>query len=239
MATAGFAGFSCSQLELEAEVDGASEQIELDDESFLQHYYSMLGGKLDSPSSTRKLGHNAYERDRRKKTNDLYSSLRSLLPESKQNKEKKVSIPVTISQVLKYIPELKAEVQQLSRRKEEMLLVLRRREEETHCVQSVGGYPLVSVTCLSNREIMVQLCLLSQDAMISLSGILSALDGEGLQLLNASTHTAEDGRCFCSLHLQAREAFKTDIFGDHLIRQIKLQEARAEYSGVAPVFMHM
>lgn len=85
MATAGFTDFSWSQLEPEAEVDGASEQIELDDESFLQHYYSMLGGKLDSPSSTRKLGHNAYERDRRKKTNDLYSSLRSLLPESKQN----------------------------------------------------------------------------------------------------------------------------------------------------------
>ncbi|XP_042399478.1 protein IRON-RELATED TRANSCRIPTION FACTOR 2-like [Zingiber officinale] len=238
MAAAGFADFTCSQLEPEAEVDGALEQIDLDDESFLQHYYSMLGGQLESPSSTRKLGHNAYERDRRKKTNDLYSSLRNLLPESKQNKEKKVSIPMTISQVLKYIPELKAELQQLSRRKEEMLLVLRRREEETHRVQSVG-YPLISVSCLSNREIMVQLCLLSQDAMISLAGILSALDGEGLQLLNASTHTAEDGRCFCSLHLQAREAFKTDIFGDHLIRQIKLQEARAEYSGVAPAFMHM
>lgn len=81
MATAGF-------------TDGASEQIELDDdECLLQHYYSMLDSNLDSPSSSKKLGHNAYERDRRKKTNDLYSSLRSLLPESKQNVCNSLSFP--------------------------------------------------------------------------------------------------------------------------------------------------
>ncbi|KAG6520956.1 hypothetical protein ZIOFF_018021 [Zingiber officinale] len=231
--------YSLSQLLPDPEADQESEHIELDDEGLPQQCcYSTTGGKLNSPSSTtKKLGHNAYERDRRKKINDLYSSLRCLLPESKQHKEKKSSIPATISRVLKYIPELRSELEQLSRRKEEMLVVLRRREEESHCVQSVG-YPLVSATCISNREVMVQLCLLNQDAMVCLSGILSVLDGEGLQLVNASTHKAQDGRCFSSLHLKAREAFKTDIFSDHLIKQIK-REARAEYSSVLPAYKHM
>ncbi|XP_074581218.1 protein IRON-RELATED TRANSCRIPTION FACTOR 2-like [Curcuma longa] len=234
MVSVGFANFSVSQVP-EPEADQESEQIELDDECLPQQYcYSTTGGKLNSPSSTKKLGHNAYERDRRKKINDLYSSLRRLLPESKQQKEKKSSIPATISRVLKYIPDLRAELEQLSRRKEEMQVLLRRREEESDCV----GYPLVSATCISNREVMVQLCLLNQDAMVCLSGILSVLDGEGLHLVNASTHTAQDGRCFSSLHLQAREAFETDIFSEHLIKQIK-REARAECCSVLPAYKHM
>lgn len=37
---------------------------------------------LDDPSAIKKLSHNANERDRRKKLNTLYSSLRALLPKS-------------------------------------------------------------------------------------------------------------------------------------------------------------
>lgn len=39
----------------------------------------------ESSTMKRKQSHNAYERDRRKKMNGLYSSLRSLLPESEHN----------------------------------------------------------------------------------------------------------------------------------------------------------
>ncbi|WOK99906.1 transcription factor bHLH101 [Canna indica] len=166
---------------------------ELDLDNDLIQTYSMD----NISSSTKKLSHNAYERDRRKKLNDLYSSLRSLLTDSDHNKKKKykLSIPVTISRVLKYIPELQGRVERLVRRKEEIMSELPPRpEEQSHCV--------ASATCLSNREVMVQLCLSNQDAMVSLSKALKILEGEGLHLMNASTCTTEDGRWFSSLHLQ-------------------------------------
>ncbi|WOL06714.1 transcription factor bHLH101 [Canna indica] len=189
---------------------------ELDLENDLLQPYS-----IDNLSnSNKKLSHNAYERDRRKKLNDLYSSLRSVLPDSDHSK-RKVSIPVTISRVLKYIPELQGRVERLVRRKEEIMSELpsSRPEEQSHCV--------ASATCLSNREVMVQLCLSNQDAMVSLSKALKILEGEGLHLMNASTCTTEDGRCFTSLHLQAREVFKKDNFSQHLIKEIK-EKARLE-----------
>uniref|UniRef100_K7MY65 BHLH domain-containing protein n=1 Tax=Glycine max TaxID=3847 RepID=K7MY65_SOYBN len=58
----------------------------------------------DDPAMVKKLSHNASERDRRKKVNNLVSSLRLLLPVEDQTK--KMSIPATVSRVLKYIPEL-------------------------------------------------------------------------------------------------------------------------------------
>jgi hypothetical protein len=42
--------------------------------------YGSAGG--DGSGSHRKISHNAYERDRRKQLNGLYSSLRSLLPDT-------------------------------------------------------------------------------------------------------------------------------------------------------------
>ncbi|KAJ6700145.1 ACHAETE-SCUTE TRANSCRIPTION FACTOR-RELATED [Salix purpurea] len=71
------------------------------------------------PDMVKKLHHNASERDRRKKINSLYSSLRSLLPAS--DHMKKLSIPSTISRVLKYIPELQQQVEKQIQRKEELL----------------------------------------------------------------------------------------------------------------------
>nr|XP_009796478.1 PREDICTED: transcription factor bHLH101-like [Nicotiana sylvestris] len=68
----------------------------------------------------KKLNHNASERDRRKNTNSLYSSLRFLLPATDQTK--KVSLPATVGRVLKYIPELKKEVERLTQKKENLTL---------------------------------------------------------------------------------------------------------------------
>ncbi|RRT78005.1 hypothetical protein B296_00009830 [Ensete ventricosum] len=68
------------------------EELEIGHDDLLRHC-SVLAAKDDSSSSTKKLCHNAYERDRRKKLNDLYSSLRALLPESDQA----VSLPLSLS----------------------------------------------------------------------------------------------------------------------------------------------
>ena len=57
-----------------------SQDLDFDDLSF-----PVSPTSHDPSNMTKKLSHNAYERDRRKKLNDLYSSLRSLLPDTEQN----------------------------------------------------------------------------------------------------------------------------------------------------------
>ncbi|XP_038971831.1 protein IRON-RELATED TRANSCRIPTION FACTOR 2-like isoform X2 [Phoenix dactylifera] len=174
----------------------------------------------DPSNPTRKLSHNAYERDRRKKLNSLYSSLRSLLPETDQSK---LSIPSTVSRVLKYIPELQRQVENLTRRKEENLLMVSRQEE--HAYNSGIIYPIVSATCLNNKEVMLQICFLHKDVRLPFSKVLRVLEGEGLQLMNASTLTTHADKTFYSLHLQASESgsIECQIFCEHLIKTIREQ----------------
>ncbi|KAK1303275.1 hypothetical protein QJS10_CPB11g01573 [Acorus calamus] len=82
--------------------------------------------EINPPSTSKtKLNHNAYERDRRRKLNSLFSSLQSLLPGI--DEKNKMSVPTTISRILKYIPELQKHVEGLRRLKEEMVMKISRR----------------------------------------------------------------------------------------------------------------
>ncbi|PAN26498.1 hypothetical protein PAHAL_5G016500 [Panicum hallii] len=158
--------------------------------------YGSGGG---SGGSHRKLSHNAYERDRRKQLNELYSSLRSLLPDADHTK--KLSIPTTVSRVLKYIPELQKQVDNLERRKKELT--------NANCKPGVLNTseivtPVVSATCLNDTEIMVQVSLQSNAAATSLplSKCIKVLENEGLHLISSSTYSTFDNKTFYSLHLQ-------------------------------------
>ncbi|GJV97814.1 transcription factor ORG2-like protein [Tanacetum coccineum] len=75
-----------------------------------------IGGSM---KVSKKLNHNASERDRRKRVNDIYAYLRSLMPISADQK-KKFSIPRTVSLALEYIPELRKEVETLICKKEKL-----------------------------------------------------------------------------------------------------------------------
>lgn len=154
--------------------------------------------------SHKKLSHNAYERDRRKQLNELYLSLRSLLPDADHTK--KLSIPTTVCRVLKYIPELQKKVEDLEKRKEELT--------SANCKPGVilsGGIalaPTVSATCLNDKEIMVQVSLLSTtDAAttttLPLSKCISVLENEGLRLISSSTFSTFGDKTYYNLHLQA------------------------------------
>ncbi|KAF8642103.1 hypothetical protein HU200_067360 [Digitaria exilis] len=149
--------------------------------------------------SHRKLNHNAYERDRRKQLNELYSSLRSLLPDADHTK--KLSIPTTVSRVLKYIPELQKQVDNLERRKKELT--------DANCKPGVLKTskiitPIVSATCLNDMEIMVQVSLQSNVAAttLPLSKCIKVLENEGLHLISSSTYSTFENMTFYSLHLQ-------------------------------------
>ncbi|KAK1366006.1 Basic helix-loop-helix transcription factor [Heracleum sosnowskyi] len=113
------------------------------------------------PTSVKKINHNANERDRRKKMNSLYSFLRSLLPASDQ--ARKLSIPNTVSRVLKYIPELQNEVEKLIRKKEQLTSRISKRGEliqfesqrNNSTLQSYSS--TVSASLLGDRDVTIQI----------------------------------------------------------------------------------
>uniref|UniRef100_A0ACD5XGA6 Uncharacterized protein n=2 Tax=Avena sativa TaxID=4498 RepID=A0ACD5XGA6_AVESA len=155
---------------------------------------SSSGGR---EGSNRKISHNAYERDRRKELNGLYSSLRSVLPDTDHTK--KLSIPITVTKALKYIPELQKEVGTLEKKKEELT--------RASCKPGVVSMtehtaPIVSATCVDERDIMVQVSLVSNMAgALPMSKCIKVLENEGLRLVSSST-SAFQNRTFYSLHLQ-------------------------------------
>ncbi|MBA0564864.1 hypothetical protein Golob_009772 [Gossypium lobatum] len=166
------------------------------------------------PCIVKKLNHNASERDRRKKVNNMYSSLRSLLPVADQTK--KLSFPATVSHALKYIPELQQQVERLVQKKEELLLRIseqggvkpseekeeerkRNNRKQGRCLSGVG----VSINRLSDGEVAIQISMWEVDKRNGLlSEMLQYLEQQGFLLLNVSSFESFGGVVFYNIHLQ-------------------------------------
>ncbi|KAK4432064.1 Transcription factor ORG2 [Sesamum alatum] len=162
--------------------------------------------------TAKKINHNAIERNRRRKINTMFSTLRSLLPSHDQSK--KLSIPATLSRVLKYIPELREEVERLGEKKETLIMRTKicRQEQD----QDIDGFRTravpeaslssVSTTQISDEQIVVQISVPKFDKDNNfLSEALMHLEMEGFLVLSASCIEPLQGRLFCNLHLQAQE----------------------------------
>ncbi|AEE79594.1 basic helix-loop-helix (bHLH) DNA-binding superfamily protein [Arabidopsis thaliana] len=166
---------------------------------------SSEGNEIDNnPVVVKKLNHNASERDRRKKINTLFSSLRSCLPASDQSK--KLSIPETVSKSLKYIPELQQQVKRLIQKKEEILVrVSGQRDFELYDKQqpkAVASYlSTVSATRLGDNEVMVQVSS-SKIHNFSISNVLGGIEEDGFVLVDVSSSRSQGERLFYTLHLQ-------------------------------------
>ncbi|XP_061995938.1 transcription factor ORG2-like [Rosa rugosa] len=167
-----------------------------------------ISGESNISSMAKKLNHNASERDRRKKINNLYSSLRSLVP---ADHAKKLSIPATVSRVLKYIPELQQQVEGLIQKRDELLSKISQQEnvvllqEEKQVKSTARGsrssLSAVSTTRLSDSEVTIQISIIKSSHNF-ISRILQSLEEDGLELLNASSFESSGGRIFYNLHLQ-------------------------------------
>ncbi|KAI4970822.1 hypothetical protein ZWY2020_001739 [Hordeum vulgare] len=157
---------------------------------------------LVGSGSHKKLDHNAYERDRRMQLNQLYSTLRSLIPNADHTK--KLSIPTTVCQVLDYIPKLQKQVEDLEKRKQELTRA-KCRERVQRIKDSTCR--IVSATPLDGNEIMVQVSLLSNmAASLPPSKCINIFENEGLHLISSSTFsTLEVNRTFYSFHFQGRQ----------------------------------
>ncbi|KAM7505253.1 hypothetical protein LguiB_004157 [Lonicera macranthoides] len=158
----------------------------------------------------KKLNHNASERDRRKKINSLYSTLFSLLPASDQTK--KLSIPATVSRVVKYIPELQIEVEKLIQKKEELSSRISKQQENSILPQKrrrkcsfTNGTSLsvVSASQISASEMVVQISTVKANKCL-LCEALHKLEEDGLLLLNGSSFESFGERVFHNLHFQVQ-----------------------------------
>ncbi|XP_010423622.1 PREDICTED: transcription factor bHLH101-like [Camelina sativa] len=152
----------------------------------------------------KKLNHNANERGRRRKLNALYSSLRDLLPPADQ--KRKLSIPMTVARVVKYIPEQKHELQRLSRRKEELLKRISRKTNQERLrnkamMDSIdsSSSQQISANWLTDTEIAVQI---ATSKYTSISDMLLTLEENGLNVISVSSSVSSTARIFYTLHLQ-------------------------------------
>lgn len=177
----------------------------------------------EDPAMVKKLSHNASERDRRKKVNHLVSSLRSLLPVADQTK--KMSIPTTVSRVIKYIPELQQQVEALSKKKEDLLCRISRQlqgdavnKDSQRRISHHNSDFVVSTSRLNDCEAVVHIS--SYEAhKAPLSDILQCLENNGLYLLNASSSETFGGRVFYNLHFQVEKTqrLESEILTEKLL----------------------
>ncbi|KAK2981106.1 hypothetical protein RJ640_021160 [Escallonia rubra] len=165
--------------------------------------FGAVGG--GDSSMVRKLHHNASERDRRKRVSNLFSSLGSLLPASDQTK--RLSIPATVSSVLKYIPELRKELDELVQKKEELISRIARQTElvqpeKQRTLATGGSLSAVSAVPLGDGEFGVQISTIKANKAMS-SMAIQIVEEDGLLLLNSSSFESFGGsRIFYHLHLQ-------------------------------------
>ncbi|KAG9129893.1 hypothetical protein Leryth_007032 [Lithospermum erythrorhizon] len=173
--------------------------------------------------------------DDRLKISSLYTTLRSLLPDSDQTK--KLSIPGTVSQVVKYIPELQKEVKKMYQKKEELLSVesnkqkdqimgaLEKKQEARGSVMIMGS-PLISVSASSlanNKEVLVQFSTTKFNQSL-MSKVLEKLEVDGLCVLNASSYESGD-HIFHSLHLQVHGTlqYELDVIPQRLLHHFSMR----------------
>ncbi|XP_078446363.1 protein IRON-RELATED TRANSCRIPTION FACTOR 2-like [Wolffia australiana] len=154
----------------------------------------------EASTMKRKQSHNAYERDRRKRMNLLYSSLRSLLPQSENHK--KLSIPNTVARVLDYVPELQKHVENLTRRKEE----IGRRVWRERDGAAGQNSPVVSAVDLGGGEIAIQVCGCSRVGRKGMiSAVMEYLQSAGLRVVGASSVSMNAGRSLLGIHCQVKD----------------------------------
>ncbi|KAK8632978.1 hypothetical protein V6N13_013834 [Hibiscus sabdariffa] len=175
------------------------------------------GDNNNNPTVVKKLNHNASERDRRRKINSLYSTLRSLLPPSEQMR--RLSIPTTVSRMLKYIPELEAQVEALVQKKEQVLSSIsrqdadRQQQSKRKLLEGFKSEPpfTVSVSKVSETEIVIQISTLGASSRTPpLSTILLGLEDDGLFLTDASYFESFGGRVFYNFNFQVERTYNLE-----------------------------
>ncbi|KAF8102098.1 hypothetical protein N665_0201s0385 [Sinapis alba] len=182
---------------------------------------SSEGNGIDKDSVViKKLHHNANERNRRKKINCLFSSLRSCLPGS--DEPKKLSIPKTVTRSVQYIQELQEQVNKLVQKKEDLVARVSGQRERYVKPQAkvVASYvSTVFATKLRDNEVMVQISS-SKIHICSIFNVLSGLEEDGFALVDVSSSSSRGERLFYTLHLQVDKIYNYKLICEELSQKI-------------------
>ncbi|KAL2895875.1 Transcription factor ORG2 [Bienertia sinuspersici] len=193
----------CNNDDVKQQSESASPQVT---SSTDQQYYN---DNDNNPilAANKKLNHNASERDRRKKINNMYSSLRSLLPDT--GHKKKLSIPVTVGKVLEYIPELQKEVKDLTHKKKVLAsklsaiqgnvggLLIQEEKSKTEMIKETTSFS-ISANKLGDKELVIQISAFER---ISLAEVLLLLEKNGFLVIDVSSFQSFGGASFYNIHL--------------------------------------
>ncbi|XP_021835343.2 transcription factor ORG2-like [Spinacia oleracea] len=166
-----------------------------------------FGAAITTITAARKTNHNASERDRRKKINVLYSSLRDLLPATDQMR--RLSIPATVARVLKYIPELEQEVKDLTHMKEKLLSemtvlqgnageIIQEEKPKIDTTKENLSTFSISVNKLSDKDMVIQISTFER---ISICEVLLLLEEDGYLLVDVTSFQSFGGWTFYNIHL--------------------------------------
>ncbi|KAH9321339.1 hypothetical protein KI387_015978 [Taxus chinensis] len=144
-------------------------------------------------SDFKKLSHNANERQRRKKLNELYATLRSLLPHA--NTKKKLGVPAVVSGVLKYIPRLQNQIVNLARKRDQLLTARKFSEPAASSLnfdQRLEGMGnLFDVGVNINPVTKMEVVVTIQSPPFLFSNLLVLFNRENLDVLYASTFVSD------------------------------------------------
>ncbi|CAH8360426.1 unnamed protein product [Eruca vesicaria subsp. sativa] len=183
--------------------------------------FSSEGNGIDKNSVViKKLNHNANERNRRKKINSLFTSLRSCLPGS--DEPKKLSIPKTVSRSVQYIQELQEQVKKLEQKKEDLSARVsgqRERYGEPQAKAVASYVSTVFATKLRDNEVMVQISS-SKIHSCSIYNVLSGLEEDGFVLVDVSSSSSRGERLFYTLHLQVDKIDNYKLICEELSQRI-------------------
>ncbi|KAL2895877.1 Transcription factor ORG2 [Bienertia sinuspersici] len=154
-----------------------------------------------NPVLAKKLNHNASERDRRKKINNMYSSLR------------------TVARVLEYIPELQKEVEDLIHKKQVFVskisalqgnaggLFIQEDIKPKSCLTKETTSCSISANKLGDNEMVIQISTFER---ISLAEVLLLLEKNGFLVIDVSSFQSFGGTTFYNLHLWMEGRYNVD-----------------------------
>ncbi|KZV30908.1 hypothetical protein F511_36684 [Dorcoceras hygrometricum] len=164
-----------------------------------------IGAQAEGTSVAKKMDHNAKERIRRMKINASFLALRSLLPDSRRSK-KRWSAPSIVDRVLKYIPELQNQIQELKSKKQSY----EQHEQSPKSIENPSSDldedRSISITRINQNEAIVQICMRSlndesrKDSPFA--NMLQKVEDEGYLIRSASTLYVSEDRICHHLHIQ-------------------------------------
>lgn len=169
-------------------------------------------------ATSRRLSHNANERDRRRKLNALYSHLQLLLPNT--SSKRKLCNPTIVCEALNYIPQLCNQIKELSRQREELLTTKRISECSVLTVPANSKFsrnaahsdsPIITINRAFERPDQLAITIITCNVGgLVFSTLLFLLEQEGMDVLNASMFIAGENLCY-SLHLQMKAKNMGDL----------------------------